>query len=55
MENATLYAGRKARWTDAELMLLPRDGRRYELLEDLLSGGDVLPGFKCRLGRIFRS
>jgi len=23
----------KRRWTDAELMALPRDGRKYELLE----------------------
>ena len=37
MESATLYASSKSRWTDAELIALPRDGRKRELLD-----GDLL-------------
>jgi Uma2 family endonuclease len=33
MESATLYASSKSRWTDDELMALPRDGHKRELLD----------------------
>ncbi len=45
METATLFASSKSRWTDNELMSLPNDGRKYELI--------VLPRFKCKLREIF--
>src|SRR6185295_4633657 len=37
METATLYPTAKRRWTDGELMSLPKDGRKYELID-----GDLL-------------
>jgi Uma2 family endonuclease len=37
METATLVASPKRHWTDKELMSLPKDGRKYELIE-----GDLL-------------
>jgi Uma2 family endonuclease len=33
METTTLMGANKRRWTDRQLMSLPRDGRKYELLE----------------------
>ncbi len=33
METATIFYSDKSRWTDNELMSLPRDGRKYELIE----------------------
>src|SRR5437773_12259325 len=33
MERATIFYSDKSRWTDNELMSLPRDGRKYELIE----------------------
>ena len=33
METARLIFNKKQRWTDAELADLPKDGRKYELLE----------------------
>ena|SRR6266480_7841118 len=106
MERATIFYSDKSRWTDNELMSLPRDGRKYELIEgellmspmgathslvclnlatllirfawvvdpkrqtviihsldavtslarlsDVLTGGEVLPRFKCRLRDIFK-
>lgn len=36
METATLFAGSKSRWTDNELMALPNDGRKYELIDGYL-------------------
>src|SRR5262245_8849533 len=33
METATLFCSAKGRWTDNELMSLPDDGRKYELLD----------------------
>lgn len=37
MQTATLIPGYKRRWTDNELMSLPRDGNKYELID-----GDLL-------------
>jgi Uma2 family endonuclease len=36
METATLFASSKSRWTDNELMSLPNDGRKYELIDGYL-------------------
>jgi Uma2 family endonuclease len=36
METATLFASSKSRWTDNELMALPNDGRKYELIDGYL-------------------
>src|SRR5438093_13515883 len=33
METATIFYSDKSRWTDNELMSLPLDGRKYELIE----------------------
>jgi hypothetical protein len=62
MPLATLQ--KKKAWTDKELEALPKVEQvhiyRQDSIEaltrsnDLLSGGEVLPGFKCRLDRIFR-
>lgn len=37
MQTATLIPGHKRRWTDNELMSLPKDGNKYELVD-----GDLL-------------
>lgn len=36
METATLFRSTKRRWTDNELMSLPEDGRKYELIDGYL-------------------
>jgi hypothetical protein len=53
---------KRRNWTDEELEALPRDGRVYTAdsvesltrAEDVLMGGTALPGFRCKLGEIFR-
>ena len=36
MEMATLFSTSKRHWTDNELMSLPEDGRKYELIDGYL-------------------
>lgn len=62
---AVTHLTKKKAWTDEQLEALSKDGHKCELLYansiealtrpgDILSGEEVLPGFKCRLSRIFR-
>jgi len=58
---------KKKAWTDEQLEALSKDGHKEQVHiytpdsiealtrpNDILTGGEVLPGFKCRLSRIFR-
>jgi len=49
METATIFYSDKTRWTDNELMSLPRDGRKYELIEGelLMSPGGRTHSLIC--------
>jgi hypothetical protein len=38
--------------TDDDLLRLPHDGHRYEVVDGELDGADVVPGFRCGLGLI---
>src|SRR2546423_1135350 len=42
METAMVYFSTKGHWTDEELMALPNDGRKYELLEGKLLMSPVI-------------
>jgi Uma2 family endonuclease len=71
MESAAIFFSNKSRWTDNELMSLPRDGRKYELIEGelLMSPVGVTHSLVClnlamrlirfverkRLGKVFDS
>ena len=39
--------------TAEELFALPDDDCRRELVDDTLTGGDLLPGFRCAVRRLF--
>jgi hypothetical protein len=51
--HATLPAKKPSAWTDEQLLALPDDGYKYELLDGILTGAPVLAGFKCKLRRLF--
>ena len=55
METAMIYSTTKSRWTDQELMALPNDGRKYELIEGdlIMSPVAATHGSLCmRLGSL---